>query len=81
MDEETGSALQQLADDRLNGELRDWVEQLRRDGADGKPMGWRDIATLVSAKTRLGVAKSTLHRWAEEGDWDVNPAGSDRQAS
>ena len=81
MDEETGSALQQLADDRLNGRLRDHVEQLRRDGGDGRPMGWREIATKLSEKTRLGIGKSTLHRWAEEGGWDVGPVGSDRQAS
>jgi hypothetical protein len=76
MDEETGSALQQLADTKLDGRLRERVEAHRRKGD-----GWREIAVALSEETRLGIAKSTLHRWAEEGGWDVNPAGADRAAS
>lgn len=79
MDAETGSALQQLADTKLSGRLRDRVEAMRRIGE-----GWREIATALSAETGLSIGKSTLHRWAEEGSWDVNPtatAGTDRRAS
>lgn len=67
----TGSALQQLADDRLQGRLRERVEELRRAG---KP--WREVAATVSEEAGLGIATSTLHTWAAWGGWDVDaPAG------
>lgn len=70
MDEETGSALQQLADTKLGGRLRERVEAMRHRGADA---GWREIAAELSEETGLSIGKSTLHRWAEEAGWDVNP--------
>jgi hypothetical protein len=76
MDAETGSAKQQLADTRLNGRLRERVEAHRHNGD-----GWREIAVALSEETRLRIAKSTLHRWAEEGGWDVNPAGADKASA
>lgn len=66
MDDEGATALQQLADDRLNGQLRSRVEQLRSEG-----LGWRPVAAKISEETRLGIGYETLRGWAERGGWAV----------
>lgn len=67
MDDEGATALQQLADERLDGGLRSLVEELR-----SQSLGWRPVAAAVSKKTRLGIGYETLRGWAERGGWTVD---------
>lgn len=67
MDDEGATALQQLADDRLDGRLRELVEELR-----SQKLGWRPVAAHVSEKARLGIGYETLRGWAERGGWAVD---------
>lgn len=66
MDEQTGTALQQLVDLRLDGRLQDRVEALRKD-----EQGWRKVATAISDAAGLSVGYETLRNWARAGDWNV----------
>lgn len=66
MDEQTGTALQQLVDLRLDGRLQDRVEALRKD-----EQGWRKVAAAISAEARLSVGYETLRNWARAGEWNV----------
>jgi hypothetical protein len=67
MDDEGATALQQLADDRLGGRLRERVEELRAAG-----LGWRPVAVQIAEETRLGVGYETVRNWAERGGWNVD---------
>jgi len=66
MDEQSGTALQQLVDLRLGGRLQDRVETLRRD-----EQGWRKVAAAISDEAGLRVGYESLRNWARSGDWDV----------
>ena len=67
MDDDDLSPLRQLADDRLGGRLREYVEQLRAEGN-----GWRPVAAKLSAKAHLGIGYETVRGWAERGGWNVD---------
>lgn len=66
MDEQTGTALQQLVDLRLGGHLQDRVEALRKD-----ERGWRKVAAAISEEAGLSVGYETLRNWARAGEWNV----------
>jgi hypothetical protein len=77
MDEQAGTTLQQLVDLRLDGQLQDRVETLRK----GSASSWRRVAAAISTEAGMTVGYETLRNWARRGEWAVFEDDKRRQAS
>lgn len=76
MGERVESAMQQLANERMRGKLRDRVEHLRM--ADGR--SWREVREVIAAEANLPtVTHESIRQWAIRSGWDVS--GADERAA